>query len=213
MDSTALLSHFRAQVMDEVKPFLWSTPEGLAYMNEAQLMFCRLTEGISDVKTPEVCAVPVATGEIFAEVHPAIKHFRLATVASTGAELQIKNHTDVHKWTNQTGRITKMIVGLQPGLVRWDYAPAADDEVNLFVFRLPLTDITDVDQELEIEAKHHVSLVHWMKHLAYLKQDSQTYDGKTSEQSRKDFLSYCAQVKTEQEYYKHTPTAVGYGGI
>jgi hypothetical protein len=213
MDSTALLNYFRAQVMDDVAPYLWSTVECITYMNEAQLMFCRLTDGIADASTTAVCTVPVVTGEIFAPVHPSIKHYRLATLASGGTELQIRNHTDIHKWTNQQGRITRMIIGLQQELVRWDYAPMVDDEVNLIVFRLPLEDITDVDQEIEIPPKHHVSLVHWMKHLAYMKQDSQTYDAQTAEKAKRDFELYCAKVQTEAEFQKHAPVAVLYGGI
>lgn len=213
MDSTELLNHFRLQVMDDVTPYLWSVPECLTYMNEAQLMFCRLTDGISDATTPAVCAVPVTTGEIFSDVHPSIKHFRLATLASTGYELQIRNHTDIHKWTNQQGTVSKMIIGMQPGKVRWDYTPRFDDEVNLLVFRLPLEDITDTDQEIEIDPKHHVSLVLWMKYLAYAKQDSQTYDPQTSEKSKAEFEKYCAQVKEEHVFYKHSPVAILYGGL
>jgi hypothetical protein len=213
VDSTALLNYFRAQVMDDVAPYLWSTPECLTYMNEAQLQFCRLTKGIADATTTAVCVVPVVTGEIFAKVHPTIKHFRLATLASDGRELVIRNHTEIHKWTNQQGTVSKMIVGLQAELVRWDYSPMKDDEVNLLVFRLPLEDITDVDQEIEIDSRHHVALVHWMKHLAYMKQDSQTYDTQTAEKSKAAFEAYCKQVDTEREFQVHAPVAVLYGGI
>jgi hypothetical protein len=213
MDSTELLKYFRAQVADDVTPYLWTTPECITYMNEAQQMFCRLTDGIYDATTPSVCTVPVVMGEIFSDVHRSIKHFRLATLASTGSELQIRNHTDIHKWSNQQGTISRMIIGLQPGKVRWDYTPRADDEVNLLVFRLPLEDITDVDQEIEIDPKHHVCLVDWMKYLAYLKQDSQTYDAQTSERSGAAFRTYCSYVKEEYVFYKHAPVAILYGGI
>jgi hypothetical protein len=160
MNSTELLEYFRLQVMDNVRnPYLWSDSEIITYMNEAQSMFCRLPDGIADATTREVIAVPVVTGEIFSETHPSILHFRNATMVSTGNELDIKNHTDIHKWTNQTGGVTQLIVGLQDNLVRWNYTPAVDDEVNLLVYRLPLEEITDVDQDLEVDIRHHVSLV------------------------------------------------------
>ena len=213
MNSTELLDYSRAQLVDAVRPYLWSDSEIFIFMNEAQSMFCRLTDGIADANTPEVTVVPVVTGEIFAETHPAILTFRNASLSSTGVELDIKNHTDIHKWANQTGQVTQMIIGLQDNLVRWNYTPAVDDEVNLLVYRRPLEDITDADQELEVDGRHHVSLVHWIKHLAFGKQDTETYDGNASEQAGMAFRAYCAQVKVEQERYKHKPRSVAYGGI
>ena len=214
MNSTELLEYFRLQVMDNVRnPYLWSDSEIITYMNEAQSMFCRLTDGIADATTREVIAVPIVTGEIFAETHPSILHFRTASMVSTGNELDIKNHTDIHKWTNQTGSVTQLIIGLQDNLVRWNYTPAVDDEVNLLVYRLPLEDITDVDQDLEIDIRHHVSLVEWMKKLAYSKQDTETFDTDASKKGELAFRLYCAQAKLEQERYKHKPRSVAYGGI
>jgi hypothetical protein len=213
MDSTALLKYFRAQVADDVTPYLWSVPECITYMNEAQTMFCRLTKGISDATSPTVCVVPVVTGEIFASVHPSIKHFRTATLSSDGKALVIRNHTDVRQWTNQQGTVGKMIVGMEANKVRWDYTPRFDDEVNLLVFRLPLEEITDVDQELEIDPRHHVSLVHWMKYLAYSKQDSQIYDAQTAEKEKALFEKYCVQVDAERDFQTHAPVAILYGGL
>jgi len=213
MNSTELRDYFRMQVVDTVRPYFWTDIEVFTYLNEAQLMFCRLTDGIADADTTEVTVVPVVTGEIFAVAHPSIITFRNAILVSTGGELEIKNHTDIHKWLNQTGRVSQMIIGLQDGLLRWNYTPAVDDEVNLLVYRRPLEDITGVGQELEIDTRHHVSLVHWMKYLAFMKQDTEIQDSSVANKCAADFSAYCAQVKVEQEHYKHKPRAVAYGGI
>ena len=213
MDSTALLKYFRAQVADDVTPYLWSTPECITYMNEAQLMFCRLTKGSAEATSPSVCVIPVVTGEIFAADHPSIRHFRLAVLASNGKELYIRNHTEIHTWTNQQGTVGKMIIGVEENKVRWDYTPTMDDEVNLMVFRLPLEDITDVGQEIEIDPKHHVCLVHWMKYLAYSKQDSQTYDADTALKGKAAFEEYCRGVEAERDFKVHAPVAILYGGL
>lgn len=213
MDSTALVEYFRSQIVDETVRYLWSDDEVLVYANEAQLMFCRLTEGIADVSTPEVVNIPVCTGEILAPVHPAILTFRLALLASTGRKLDIINHTDVQSWANATGNIYSMIVGMEDGVVRWGATPAVDDEVNLMVFRMPLTDITDFDQDLEIDSKHHVSLVHWMKHLAYLKDDTEVFDKAASDKAKATFEEYCNTAASEQRRYRQKPRVVAYGGI
>jgi hypothetical protein len=213
MNSTSLNEYFRSQVTDLERPYLWTDDEVWVYENEAQLMFCRLTEGIADVSTQEVVNVPVVLGELFAETHPSILNFRLATLASTGAEVKVVNHTDIKSWTNEIGSISQMIVGLEPNLVRWNHTPAEDDEVNLLVFRLPLTDITDADQDLEIPSKHHASLVFWMQHLAYMKPDTETFDKKASDRAKANFVAYCDQVSAESRRQRQKPRTVQYGGI
>lgn len=213
MNSTSLNEYFRSQVTDLERPYLWTDDEVFVYMNEAQLEFCRLTEGIPDVSTPEVVNVPVVTGELKAEVHPSILTFRLALLASTGEKVNIVNHTDVVTWTNQGGYIREMIVGLEPNVVRWGCTPLVDDEVNLTVFRLPLTDITEFDQDLEVPSLHHASLVFWMQHLAYLKPDTETFDKKASDRAKANFVQYCDQVSAESRRYRQKPRVVQYGGI
>ena len=49
MNATELSDYFRSQVRDEVAPYLWTDTDVLTYMNEAQKMFVRLTNGIYDV--------------------------------------------------------------------------------------------------------------------------------------------------------------------
>lgn len=213
MNSTGLLDYWRSQVVDKLRPYLWSDDDAFVYMNEAQLEFCRLTQGIADATSTDVCTIPVATGEITAECHPAILTFRNASLASTGSNIDIKNHTEVKRWTNQAGNITQMIVGLERNLVRWNYAPTVDDEVNVLVYRLPLTDITGVEQDFEIESMHHASLAFWMEHLCFLKHDTETYDKARSDKAKAEFEAYCARVKTEQDRYKHAPQPIAYGGI
>lgn len=213
MNSTSLLEFWRSQIMDQARPYLWSDDEAFVYMNEAQNQFCRKTEGISDATTAEVVQIPVVTGEIFAKAHPKILAFRTAYLLSTGADVTIKNHTDVRKWDNASGSIDTMIIGMEKNVVRWGKTPVVDDEVELLVFRLPLVGIDDVEQELEVEDTHHASLSFWMSHLAYLKPDTETFDKQASDRAKANFESYCAQAASEQRRNKQYVRTVAYGGI
>lgn len=213
MNSTTLLEYWRSQIVDNNRPYLWTDDDAFVFMNEAQNEFCRKTEGIPDASTSEVISVPVETGEIFADVHKSILAFRQAVLVSTGRKLDIKNHTEISRWDNSTGSVTAMIVGLENHRVRWDYTPLVDDEVTLLVYRLPLTTIDDFDQELEVEDKHHASLSFWMSHLAYLKQDTETFDKQASDRAKANFYEYCEKVHEEQKRYRQKPRVVHYGGI
>jgi hypothetical protein len=214
MNTTGLLEYFRSQMMDEERPYLWSDTEVMTYMNEAQMMFCRLSEGIADASTPEVVNVPVVLGELRALTHPSILTFRMALLASSGAQIEIVNHTDVRSWTNQIGQVRRMIVGLEPDIVRWGTTPDEDDEVNLTVFRLPLLDLVEFDQDLEIPTKHHAYLLYWMQHLAYLKPDTEVFDKKASDRAKAAFEAYCeGLVSAETRRQRQKPRVVQYGGI
>ena len=57
MTSNELLDMFRRDVMDVRRPYLWTDEEIYAYMNDAYNMFARMTGGISDYTTDDVCLV------------------------------------------------------------------------------------------------------------------------------------------------------------
>jgi hypothetical protein len=207
------MAYWRSQVVDAERPYLWADDEALVYMNEAQKQFCRKTEGISDASTPSVVQVAVETGGIFASVHPSILTFRQAVLGSTGYKLDIVNHTEVQRWDNGTGSVTQMIVGMERNKVRWNRTPTVDDEVTLLVYRLPVDDITDFDQEFEIDALHHTALAFWMSHLAYMKTDIETFNKQASDKARALFEDYCVSVSAEQRRYKQKPRSIAYGGL
>lgn len=89
-----------------------------------------------------------------------------------------------------------------------------DLTVELSVFRLPLTEITeDGEQALEIDSQHHIHLLLWVKSLAYNKQDADAFDRRKSDDFAQDFRSYCAGVKKEQDRARRVVGTVQYGGL
>ena len=213
MNSTTLLDHWRTQVFDTREPYLWTDTEIFAWMNEAQQMFCRLTQGISDSRTESVCAVPVVSGEATASVSNKIRRFRKASLASTGEWLDIVNIDDQPKLDATQGRVTTMVIGLEPGLVRWVHVPKENDTVNLLLVRLPLADISTTGQDLEIESIHHLALCDWITFRAYSKHDTETQQNPEAQTALKAFEAYCFKAKLEQERYEYKPRVVAYGGI
>lgn len=225
MNTTGLYDLFRADVVDTVQPYLWSDDEVFRYMDEAQIMFCRLGFGIADVTTPEVVRVPVTAGEEYADLHPSILTIRQARLASTGREIAIRNLLDaatagddygifVRTVEHRPGPVRGVVIGEEQDKCRWVSIPEVDDEVILSVYRLPLAEITgDTEQEFEIRREHHMSLMLWMKHLAYLKQDAETFDRAKSKENEERFIAYCDKAKAEWSRYMHKPRSIKYGGI
>lgn len=226
MNSTGLYDAFRSDVVDEVGPFLWTEDDVYRYMGDAYGMFVRLTGGVPDF-TSDATAVQIVSGEPVADIHHSIMRIMSATRRSDSKPIDIINPTDVGKMRasdygqtksivmdTRSGPVRYMVIGMERDKVRWVQVPEYDDVADLQIYRMPLVPITDADQELvDVAEEHHIHLLDWMKHLAYKKQDADTFDAQASAKGRADFEAYCALVKAEWERYKHKARVVSYGGI
>lgn len=226
MNSTELKDYFRLQMRDNVAPYLWSDDEVYAYMNDAQRMFCRLSSFVIPDITSAITEITISAGEAYSDISPAIQQIRSAVLQSNNRKLQIISPEDMDKMVSvdygyysamiddtTTGPITAMIIGIEPGLVRWAKVPLEDDTVRLSVYRLPVTPLTTDGQTLEVPEIHHLHLISWMRYLAYQKQDADTYDPKASMAASEVFHNYCEQTRREWERARHKHRVVSYGGL
>lgn len=108
-------------------------------------------------------------------------------------------------------------LGLRDNYVRWFRVPDGDDTCRLSVRRLPYPRLPAAFESisngsatygLEIGEQHHLSLVYWMKHLAYSKEDAETYDKGLADSNEAKFRSYCEQALREVERARFKPRAV-----
>lgn len=213
MNSTDLLGHFRLDVSDEVAPYLWSDAEAYRYMNDAYRMFVRLTDGIADA-TSATARVPVVAGQPLGVMDAAILRVVSAYRVSDGAPVAVYNNPDFPRPATRTGPVTGMVIGEQDGLARWTTIPVADDTVQLVAYRMPTGFITGAAQAFTgVAEDHHLHLLNWVKHLAYRKQDAETFDRAKSDESGAGFRDYCDFVKAENNRRKHKNRTVAYGGI
>lgn len=214
MDSLALIKEFRLDVDDNVAPFLWSDELVASYADDAQKMFCRLTNGIADA-TSQMCEVDISAGEAFAPIDKRILKIRSIARGSDGRAITLANieNLDGLRITDQTGPVLYAITGMEDNKVRWAHVPAVDDVARLVVFRLPLRTVTTTKAPLEIDEQHHRALLLWMKHLAYAKQDTDTADASKSAEAEMRFRAYCQFAKGEQDRAKHKIRVTAYGGI
>lgn len=221
-----LFEAFRSDVVDDVGPYLWSQAEVIRYAEAAYRRFVRLTGGIHDFTSP-LTEVDIVAGEEIAEVSPLILRFDKAVRQSDGREITIANWTDQNLMRRDDygissflyndrapGEVRYMVIGSEVGKVKWVSPPAADDVALLQVYRLPLTRIVDETHTLsEVNEDYHIHLLDWMKHLAYLKQDSETHNKRASDEHRAAFIQTCAEAKAEMDRYRSKVRTVQYGGL
>jgi len=227
MESQDLLCVFREDVADEAVPYLWSNAEIYRYMNDAYFMFVRLTGGIPDGSS-SVTTLLAAAATATTPIDKSILRIRTArNVTDNNCPIRVINIQDVDSMTSDDygvvrygadatlpGPVRYLISGEEEGYVRWAQLPVVDTTIHIVVERLPRFTITRDRQRLDgVREEHHYHLLKWMRHLAYRKQDADTFDLAKSDQERDDFVAYCALATKEKGIRKHKVRVVAYGGL
>lgn len=226
MNTTDLYDRFRSDVYDTQEPYLWSDVEVFQYMDAAQKQFCRLAGGIADSTSP-LTQVSVSTGEPWAAIDSRILKIRRVQRQSDSKKVEVINHEDLDrlldgddygtrrqfKLDNMPGEVRFIITNMEQDKIRLIRVPAVDDTLEMSVYRMPLKSVTGKDQKFEIHEQHHEYLLHWMKKLAYSKQDAETRNDKVAETNETKFRQYCDQARLEREAREHKARVISYGGI
>lgn len=218
MNSTELIETFREEMNDTQLPHLWSDPLLFRYLNEAQELFCRRTEGIEDSSTPSVCRVAVVADTDWYPISEKILKVREAVDVATGRTIDLMNMEKASlkgvRFDGRPGPLKLFVTGLEKHKLRAWPMPGRPAAVELRVFRLPLVQITDDgDQPLEIDEQHHLALLLWVKHKAYGKEDAETFDRRKSDEYESRFYAYCATAIKEQGRARRNAGTVMYGGV
>lgn len=229
LTSDQLLAKFREDMQDSASTPLWTDSEIYLYIDAAQKEFCRRTFGIADSTTDEVCRLPLAADTEFIGLDPRILKIRGARLETSGRVVEIINYENLISqpiWPfdygsgrrvildNSTGpEVYALITDMEQDMVRVFPISSTDQVVLLSVYRLPLVDITGTNQLLEIHEQHHLYLLYWVKHLALLKQDSETFDKNKAIEMAQAFAAYCDRAMSDQARREHKPRLVMYGGL
>lgn len=226
MFSDELLCAFREDTVDNVAPYLWSDEEVYRYMNDAYFMFVRCTGGIADGSS-SITQITATTSTATTAIDASIMRIRTARNTTLNKPITVVNVQDEdYAWREDygllfsgydpttEGRPDYMIIGEEDEKVRWIQVPDADYAVQLVVERLPLIRITRSKQPFTgVREEHHYHLLKWMRHLAYRKQDADTFNLVKSDQERDDFIAYCDLATNEKATRRHKVRVVKYGGL
>ncbi len=203
---------------DEATPPLWTDVEVYSYADDAQKMFARLTGGIPD-SSSAVTRLEFAIAQTDIVLDTRILKVRAGHRVSDGVPISVINYENMEKegvrFDGKTGPVRTLVIGADSKLAYFLPIPTIADAFQLVVDRLPLETLTidDEPQDLEVDEHHHRHLLLWMKSLAYLKQDAETFDKSRSVDFDTRFRNYCTEAKMEKGRRIHKPRSVTYGGI
>ena len=233
-DDLAVLFRFAVDDNDADDP-LWSDTELNSYMDAAQKEFARRTSYFSDASTVEIVQIAFSAADIIKAHDPRIIKIRSAKlltnkskvqpVTYAGMENKLTNPSDYHSpfnygsvldWESSTGTPRYIITDLETNSLRLAPIPVADDTLQLVVYRLPLEDINDNQQALEItEEDFQRGLLFYMKYMAYTKNDIDTYDERLQQTALSNHENFIENSNRQLRRLRFSSTAgvVQYGGL
>ncbi len=187
-----IIAQARRELDDTAAPYLWSDDELQVYANEAEAEAARRARLLIDSTTSAITQKALAPGDSTVTLDARIVSVRRAKLASQDRPLArtVMREIDAHLpgWEAAPASVPQAIItDYETGKLRLYPPSAAADTLKLTVIRLPLAEMNDDEDAPEIHARFHLKLIHWIKHRAWLKNDPDTYDEKSSEAALKMF--------------------------
>lgn len=199
-----LVQHLRESVLDDISPpHLWSTTELLRFFNYAEVQACRRAHLIIDGTTTNdsgtaatagtlgqkpLCQLTIVANQATYNLSPKILQVKRCQLQSmTYPLIGPVSYSELDErmsgWFGTSGTVGTAGSGGSPiyflnepgNTITFVLAPSKSDTAFLVVSRLPLISFT-LKTSPEIEDKYHLALTDWAAHLAYMKNDSDTFN-------------------------------------
>lgn len=153
---------------------LWSNFELIQYLNEAQKIFAERTYIFKDSKSFKPA---ITAADPWVDLDERILKVERAELVSSEAILTIQTIEDfqqsryvddygirkVTSWESRTGTPQVVIRDIELDKLRLYPIPTEDDYLKLTVRRLPLSELTDRTDEIEVPYKHRYGLLYFMQ--------------------------------------------------
>lgn len=180
MNLEAMIASARSRTGDTKTPQLWTDDEWAEYATDAEQEACRRARLIVDSTNAEICVIAFNSTDKFYELDPRIIFIRRVKVDGISRPLGKISYQDLDSgqpgWEEEEGEPRAFILDMEDNKLRPYPAPDRDYTARLTVVRTPLDVLANDNDEPEIKARYHQSLLFWMLYRAYSKQDSDTQD-------------------------------------
>lgn len=230
-----LLKKLREDLQDLFDPFLWSDSELLRYLNEGQIEFCRQGIPLFD-SSSAVTRIPVSNNEprvpfdesildlknvFLIEMQGAVPFHRKLRIGTQDNFLALwptyAHDYGVQRYPetlmHQQGEVFDVFIDYDSNHLYLAQVPNRSMDLQLSVERIPVDVIDDCDITIEVHRMHHPAILSWASYMAFLRQDSETFDERAASRFYNQFVDYATRAKDEKLKRFATPGTVIYGGI
>lgn len=203
MNSGEIIRQARLELDDTEPDYLWSDAELLGYLNEAEEEASRRARLLIDATTPEICTVTLASGQSEYDLDERVIGIRSAQPSWRTRPLHgvtvAEMDQDAPGWRARYGQPEVVVLDYQTGSLTVCPTPSIAEEgltIQLRVTRLPMRPMVGESDKPEVKAVYHRSLIHWIKHKAYLKKDADTLDKPASAEALALFTQEFGEKKS-----------------
>lgn len=182
MNLGEILTEYRRQTKDNVKPYLIDDTAATIAFNEAQREACRRARLIVDSTTQGVAQVSVSAGNPIVNISDKIISIRRARLQSRSCPLTKRLVRTMDElapgWdtSTNTSQPSQLVVDYQTDAVYLYPTPSDDDILLMTVTRDALYDVDADDDEPEINSRYLMPCIEWMKFRCYSNEDTDLYD-------------------------------------
>lgn len=204
---------------------LWSNFELIQYIDQGQKEFARRTLCFKD----SLSFRPTITADSpWIKYDDRILRIEKAELNSTNIVLPVLTMEDFHtqyfiddygnkkmaSWETRTGTPRCLIRDMEQDYLRAYPIPTEDDTLLLTVRRLPMEDITNLTDEIEISNRWRYGLLHKLKSEAYNKPKALMLGfEKASFRAELDWDKWLNEARSRMNIRTRGPGQVRYGGI
>jgi len=219
--------------------YLWSDDDVYSYMYEAQRVFVRRTHlfrkthpflpAITEIAYTAPVGTPVNADGFVSPHDSIIRPLRARMVIGTTTHplkiltaenldegrLEVQDYGRFFRrdWQDRAGQPLYLITDMQEDMWRIAPIPEQDGTLELTVEHLPRRDVTR-GHPLEVtEREDQFTILLFMKHLGYLKQDADTYDKELSDKMEAAFEKKADDRRRELRRSRFRHQGMRYGGI
>jgi len=174
-----ILALFRERADDEAAPYLYSDQSAYRWMSEGEREASLRARLLWDDSS---FTIDVIANTAVYDLDPQVLLLDAARFTPTGyrvIDLALRGLDWVRAqcdWQTRTATRPWVIAHVPPMQVRLYPTPSVAGSLALSVYRLPLNDIEDQEDEPEIPAVHHDGLVDWMLYRAFNTKDTEAQD-------------------------------------
>lgn len=233
-DDLAVLFRFAVDDTDADDP-LWSDTELNSYMDGAQKEFARRTDYFSDASTVAITQIAFIASATLLALDPRVIKPRNAKLVTDKTKVELVTYADMENritnpsdynspfefgsaldWESSSGTPRYAVTDMETNMLRLAPIPVVADTLEMMVYRLPLEDITDDCQDLEVvEEDFQRGLLFYMKYLAYMKNDIDTYDERLQNTALANHENFIENSKRQlrRARFSSTKGVVRYGGL
>lgn len=222
-----LITWLRTDILDDLEvPYLWSDATLLRYLNYAEVQACRRAHLLIDSSTTNdsgtaatastagqkaLCQITLVAGQSVYSLNSKIIQVKRCQIIGmdypllgplTHIELDERysgwNGTSGTVGTAGTSGFPYAFMNEPTGSITFILAPGQSGTANLLVSRLPLLPFTSSSSP-EIPDKYHEWLLNWAAHLAYLKDDSDTFNPEKAKYYEGKFIEQFGQLPSAKD--------------